>query len=104
MSDKLKSWLGVKNKYLIYIWVGAFLVLVGMNLFYNRESFKYFGIAETREVAINFEYPVEIKRVNVVSGEKILAGRLLVELDQTKLKLRINDVSTRLASQLPNLN
>lgn len=87
----------MKNAWpLIAAW---FIVLGGVAMISIRYTFEadhYYGIAESREIVINSEIPVEIKRVNVVEGQLIEKNQLLVELSSPELDLKINEVSHQL--------
>ena len=70
------------------VWIVAVALIVMLSLGHRGESTKFFGIAETREIVINSENPVELKRMLVVAGQEIREGDLLVELDRPGLTLQ----------------
>ncbi len=81
----------IENRWLAYAW--AFCVLLIFGVFLQMRSAvqtSYFGIAEAKEIGVAFEFPVTIKRIHVIPGQKIAKGDLLVELDQRDLELKIN--------------
>lgn len=56
----------------------------------------FFGIAETREIVVNAEKAVEVRKVHVVPGQLIHTGQLLVSLDRPELTHRINEISNQI--------
>lgn len=62
-------------------------------MFFNNESTKFYGIADTKETIINSDEAVEIKEIAVVQGQKVSIGDTLVVLDQPELKIMINEIS-----------
>ncbi|MCP4107259.1 MAG: hypothetical protein GY749_17240 [Desulfobacteraceae bacterium] len=78
------------------VWIIVFVTVAAITLTLERESTSFHGIAETREIVINSESMVEIKRINVVEGQSVTMGQLLVELVSPELNLRINHISHQL--------
>lgn len=86
----------MKNNTLLYF---AWLLIIAVAVIilkYKTESTKFYGIADTREIVINSENPVEIKNVHVVPGQAITVGTLLIDLDRSELIMEINNVSHQL--------
>ena len=86
-----------KIKLLYLVWLLAVIFII---LYSNRalvESHQFFGIAESNEVIINFENPVEIKKIYVVPGQRVNKGTLLLELDRSELTLNLNEVKHQLS-------
>ncbi len=81
---------------LYLVWVLVLIVVVVMTLFYEMENTSFHGIAETREIVVNSESPVEIKQIHVVEGQSIKKGVLLVELNSPELTLKINQIAHQL--------
>jgi len=79
-------------------WIGAVVTVVTLSILYNGNSNStvFYGIAESREMAVNFERPVEIKKIHVVQGQKIHVGDTIVELDRPELILKINEIAHNL--------
>ena len=84
----------IKLLYLFWIMVCILLVLIVPN--YRTETTNFYGIAETREILVNSENPVEIKKIHVVPGQEVTQGELLVEFDRPELTLRINEIAHEL--------
>ena len=58
---------------LMAAWFIVLGVVVMISIFfYTFEADHFYGIAESREIVVNSEMPVEIKRVDVVEGQFIL--------------------------------
>ncbi|WP_409480234.1 HlyD family secretion protein [Pseudobdellovibrio sp. HCB154] len=93
-----------KNHNLIFASIIAAIVICG--LLYNSirvERIGFLGIADSKELQINFEYPVEVKRIHVIQGQNVRKGDLLLELDQSELNTKIREVEfnmNRLSSEI----
>lgn len=87
----------IKGARLFYVvWgLGVTIVLV-ISYVCSSTGMNFSGIAEQREVFVNWESAVEIKRIHVIEGEPIDVGELLVELDSQELRLQINQISYQL--------
>lgn len=79
---------------LVCLAVVIVLLLLGWSNMVARSHF--LGIAESREITINSENPVEIERVHVLEGQSVDQGQLLVQLRNPELTLRINQISHQL--------
>lgn len=71
----------------------AVITIVGMGFYLSSPDLSFHGIAGSREANVNFEYPVEIKRVHVIQGQRVQKGDLLIELNQTELNTQIRQVT-----------
>lgn len=85
-----------KIKLLSLTWILAFLVVAQASLTGKEETTAFQGIAETREVIVNSEDPVEIWNIHVVPGQVVKKGRVLVELERPELTMKINEISHQL--------
>ena len=81
---------------LMAAWIIFLGIVVMISIFYTFEADHFYGIAESREIVVNSEMPVEIKRVDVVEGQFIEKHQLLVELSSPELDLKINEISHQL--------
>jgi multidrug resistance efflux pump len=81
---------------LYVLWITALVAAVSITLSCERESTAIQGIAETREMTISSESSVDIRRINVVEGQSVTKGQLLVELVSPELTLKINHISHQL--------
>lgn len=96
----------VRNKNHNLIWTSIAGAIVICALLYNSirvERIGFLGIADSKELQINFEYPVEVKRVHVIQGQNVRKGDLLLELDQSELNTKIREVDfnmNRLQSEI----
>ncbi|MDP8229002.1 MAG: HlyD family efflux transporter periplasmic adaptor subunit, partial [Candidatus Electryoneaceae bacterium] len=83
-----------RSDWLLYgVWVIVFVLVVILTFDLKLESTSFFGITETREITISSENSVEVKRVNVIEGQSVEQGHLLVELISPDLTIRINQIS-----------
>lgn len=80
-------------KLLYLVWLLVFIILIAMFFNYRSESTQFYGIADTREIIVNSEHPVELKKIHVVAGQVINKGELLVELNRPDLTMRINEIT-----------
>ncbi len=76
----------MKRINIIYI----FAILVALLLWrvsgnFQRESLVFYGFAENKETEINAEYPVEVKKLYVTTGQKVKAGTILADTEQANL-------------------
>lgn len=81
--------IGTGNRLIAVTWLFCLVGLVGLGFYLGSESMSFLGVADSREVQVNFEYPVEIRRTHVLPGQVVHRGDLLVELDQSELNSRI---------------
>jgi multidrug resistance efflux pump len=76
---------------------GVFFILsaivIGITFYFKTESTQFFGIADTKEIVINSDSPVEIKDIAVVQGQTVNVGDTLVVLHQPELTMLINEIS-----------
>ena len=82
---------------MLYVFWILGLIVIGVMIFVQRQdSPVFYGIAETREININSEAPVEVKRLLVVAGQEVLLGDLLVEFERPELTMKINEITHEL--------
>jgi multidrug efflux pump subunit AcrA (membrane-fusion protein) len=73
-------------------WVGVFGAAAFLAVSTMYESTQFNGIADTQEIIVNSENPVEIKKNHVVEGQSVIPGQCLVELDNPEMTLKINQI------------
>jgi multidrug resistance efflux pump len=71
----------------------ALATVAMMTAYYKSETYRFYGIADTKEIVVNYNLPVQIKQINVVAGQPIRNGDTLVVLDQPELSMKINTIS-----------
>jgi len=81
---------------LYIVWLVVFIAVALITIAYQSESTNFHGIAETREITVNSEGTVEIKKISVTEGQLVDEGTLLVELGSPELTLKINEISHEL--------
>jgi multidrug resistance efflux pump len=85
----------IKNKKLMAAWVICLVSVVLISIYY-METYIFFGIVDEKEKTINFEKPVIVQKIYCVTGQKIKAGDLLMELESHELDMRINAIKSEL--------
>lgn len=75
----------------IWFFVLAILFIISLNL--NGESTDFYGICETKEIIINSDYPVEVKKIHIIEGQTIAKNDTLIELHRPDLLLKISETS-----------
>ena len=84
----------MKRSKLLYLsWLLAIVILIAIITTHRSNTTTFYGLAETREIIINSEHPVEIKEIHVVPGQIVKKGELLVELARPELTMEINLIS-----------
>ncbi|MFH1153027.1 MAG: hypothetical protein V1793_04350 [Pseudomonadota bacterium] len=84
----------MKQKPILYVvWILSCVTLVYFTISSPRETTRFKGISENREIVVNTEKPVEIACILVVPGQAVTKGQLLVELCRPELILRINEIT-----------
>ncbi|WP_374075348.1 HlyD family secretion protein [Bdellovibrio bacteriovorus] len=87
--------IGHDNKILFGCWCCAVVLILALGLVLGSESVSILGVAESREYHVNFDNPVEIKRVHVMPNQVVKKGDLLVELSQADLDLQLRTLKAR---------
>jgi multidrug resistance efflux pump len=82
------------NKALLIAWAFAVLLITLVSTLGSTNRLSFFGIADSYELSINFEYPVKIKRIHVISGQFVEKGTLLAELNQNEIDAHIRELET----------
>lgn len=77
-------------------WLVVLGITISISFVYHLESTSFSGIAETREIVINTEAAVDVRRINVTEGQTVEKGALLVELSSPDLVLKINHIEHQL--------
>ncbi|MDG5815797.1 efflux RND transporter periplasmic adaptor subunit [Chitinispirillales bacterium ANBcel5] len=84
----------MRNLYLLFIAGVILLFIISVSL--NREVVFFYGVADSREIVVNREKPVEIGAIHVVPGQSVMVGEIMVELHRTDLEMRIKEIGYRL--------
>lgn len=77
-------------KPLYLAWIIACLIILRIAIPFNKETTDFHAIAETGEIIINSEHPVEVKKLHVLSGQAVKKGELLVAFERPDLTVEIN--------------
>lgn len=77
-------------------WFGILTATLCISMVSRVESTSFLGIAETREIIVNSENAVDIRKIAVTEGQAVEKGTLLVGLSSPELELTINHISHQL--------
>jgi len=80
----------MKFPYLILIGLAAGAIWM-LNGKYYQEELTLFGFAETKETEINLNFPVMVEELNVLSGQSVKAGTVLLKAKRLDSDLRFED-------------
>jgi multidrug resistance efflux pump len=72
-------------------------VLAALTFYYRAEPDTFYGIADTKEIAVSSESPVEIRRIAVVQGQLVAQGDTLLELYNPDLEMRLSQITHELS-------
>jgi hypothetical protein len=87
--------IGSENTFHAWCILTAVTIIVGMGFYLSSPDLSFHGIAGSRESNVNFEYPVEIKRVHVIQGQRVQKGDLLIELNHNELNTQIRQLTMK---------
>jgi multidrug resistance efflux pump len=83
--------------YLFIVALLIFMLFVSLQ-FFRGSQYASVGVTHSREYKINAEKPALVKKINVVSGEQVKEGDLLVELTSGTLEIEIAKLTNRIAA------
>jgi len=72
------------------------LVLWSLSGSFQKESLVFYGFAENKETEINAEYPVEVKKIYVTTGQRVKAGMVLADTEQADLPKKREDANFKI--------
>lgn len=96
--------LGTDNRFMAIVWTACLTGVVSLGVYMSSESVSFLGIADSREMQVNFAYPVEIRRIHVIPGQNVKKGDLLIELDQSELNDKIRLIRQQLSKLQAEMN
>lgn len=74
----------------LIMWMLALITVIGVNIV-TKKSYTFVGETDSKEVTINSNYPVIIKNINIMSGQFVKKGQLLLELERPELEKKISE-------------
>lgn len=80
-------------KFLNPIYLLAIILVVFLWQFvsdYNKDSVLFFGFTENKETEINRNYPVEVNKILVTTGQSVKKGDILLEVSHIEFEHDIN--------------
>lgn len=92
----LEDLFGTRGTTMLWAWLGAIVLVIAVGVYVGSDGISFLGIAESREININFERAVEIKVVHVQSGQRVAKGEVLLELDQSEIESQIRGVQAQI--------
>ena len=84
-----------KNKMLVSFWFFALFVIIFINMTHDK-TYSFYGIAGSDLVKVSSQYPVKIRSILVIPGQKIKKGEVLMELIRNDLELKEQEISDKL--------
>ena len=91
--------MGEAMKLFYGICIIVMLALVEITIMMRSESTSFYGVADAQEILINDRFAVEIKKIYVVPGQRVIAGDTLLEVLRPELDMKIAELS-RLLDEL----
>ena len=90
MNSKRSGW--------FYVFIGVLFIsmLIISRLYFNGSGRSTVGVTYAKEYIISAEKPSLVKHVNVVSGQEVKVGDLLVELSSRQLDMDIDRLANRI--------
>ncbi len=79
-----------------FVLILTILAVMSITVYFKNKASIFFGIAESREIAINSENAVEVGEIYVGQGQAIEVGDPLIKLINPELSLKINNISHEL--------
>lgn len=73
------------------------VLLTALTFYYRSEPNHFYGIADTKEIEISSQSPVEVRRIWVTQGQVVRQGDTLIELHDPDLELKINQITNELS-------
>ncbi|MBN1971452.1 MAG: HlyD family efflux transporter periplasmic adaptor subunit [Candidatus Delongbacteria bacterium] len=80
------------RKRFLTIWLISIFAIAIITAIFKKDVTKFYGIASAEEVMINYEKPVKVKKINVMSGQRVNKGDLLFELIRPSLAIEVSNL------------
>jgi len=87
----------MRNYFLYFLLSLALIAFVGMSIVYKSEAHRFFGIANSDAVEINYPYSYRVEQLYVKAGQSIRKGDLLATLIRQDLSLEKKMTTNQLA-------
>jgi hypothetical protein len=101
LVDALKESAGLiaapENRRLLLAWLACLVVVLFIGLRSSLDTASFIGIADSRESIVNFDFPVNVQQVNVITGQAVKKGDLIAQLDQPELELKLQETRATLS-------
>jgi hypothetical protein len=86
-----------ENRRLSLAWLACVIVVVAIGLRSSVDTASFIGIADSRESNINFDFPVNVVQLNVISGQSVKKGDLIAQVEQPELELKLQEARAELS-------
>lgn len=93
---KVADVFGSENRFLLGCWIGALALILGLGFYLGSDTVSIQGVAESREFQVNFDSPVEIKKIYVMPNQEVHRGDLLMELGQSEWASQLRVLKAKL--------
>ena len=96
IKDAVALVVAPENRRLTLGWLACVIVVLALGLRSGVTTSSFIGIADSRESIINFDFPVNVSAINVLSGQTVKKGDLIAQLDQPELELKLQEARAAL--------
>ena len=104
LKDSVALVISPDNRKLAAAWLICFMIVLVIGLRSSTDSSSFVGIADSRESVINFDYPVNVEQINVISGQPVKKGDLLAQVDQVQLETKMQEMRSQLRKLVAEQN
>jgi len=100
------------GKIILFIsWLLAVALLFFITVTTEKRTDQFMGLTESKEKVINFTYPVQLKKINVLPGQKVKKGDIIAQVLKTEiysskvntLDYQIDEINGKSKSQINKL-
>ncbi len=82
--------------YLYIIWLAAVGILVFITINNKNVIDTFMGLTESKEKSLNFPFPVKIKKLYVVVGQKVIKGEKLAEVTRVDVNSKLSTMDYKI--------
>lgn len=82
--------------YLYIMWITAVGILAFITINNKKEIDTFMGITESKEKSLNFPFPVKIKKLYVVVGQKVTKGEKLAEATRVDVNSKLSTMDYKI--------